>query len=125
MKYVSHRNITVSSLCGRSVEFKKGEPVLCPPQMHDELLAVGIMPVDPMPDEVEGNEPKEPTSPVEREAALYAVFEKLVLRGRREDFTGVGTPHAAVLSKELGWAVINAKERDAAWQKFQLEKVAA
>ena len=123
-KYIAHRNITVSSLCGRSVEFKKGEPTLCPPAMHAELLAMGIMPVDPVEDTPESMS-NEPSVQGEREAALFAMFEKLTLRARREDFTAVGVPHAAVLAKELGWGQLNGKERDAAWAKWSLEKVTA
>lgn len=124
-KYVSHRNITVSSLCGRSVEFKKGEPTLCPPQMHAELLAMGIMPEEAQEDDTTDTGPKEPTVLVEREAAMFEVFEKLTLRARREDFTAVGAPHAAVLAKELGWGQINSKERDALWSKWSLAQTEA
>lgn len=123
-KYIAHRNITVSSLCGRSVEFKKGEPTLCPPAMHAELMAMGIMPVDPVVDTPESVS-NEPTVQGEREAALFAMFEKLSLRARREDFTAVGVPHASVLAKELGWGQLNGKERDTAWAKWNLEKTTA
>lgn len=121
-KYLSHRDITVISLCGRSMEFKKGEPTLAPPQMHAELLAMGIMPVDGI------EEPEVPVGPVEpqlvedREAAMFAAFEKMVLRAHRGDFMASGTPHGAALAKELGWAPIQAKERDAAWAKWNLER---
>lgn len=124
-KYISHRNVTVASLCGRSVEFKKGEPTLCPPQMHEELLARGIMPEEPPEDVVENSAPVEPTGTGERETALFDLFEKLTLRARREDFTAVGVPHAAVIAKELNWGQINAKERDATWDKWKLSKESA
>ena len=123
-KYIAHRNITVASLCGRSVEFKKGEPTLCPPSMHAELMAMGIMPVDPVEDTPDAVS-SEPTTQNEREVALFAAFEKLTLRARREDFTAVGVPHASVLAKELGWGQLNGKERDAAWAKWSLEQVTA
>lgn len=122
-KYISQRNITVASLCGRSVEFKKGEPTLAPPQMHAELLAMGIVPVEGiMDDEPETSEVAEPSVAEDREKALFDVFEKLVLRERREDFMASGTPHSAVLAKELGWKTIHAKERDAVWAKWTLER---
>jgi hypothetical protein len=123
MKYISPRTQTVSSLSGRSVEFIKGEPTECPPQMHAELIARGIVPVDPVdePDEAKTG-PQEPVLPHEREAALFKVFEMLTLRAKREDFTAQGTPHLAVLAKELGWSVA-AKERDPAWSAWTLKQL--
>lgn len=121
MNYIAPRNMTVSSTSGRSVEFVKGEPVFAPPQMHAELIAVGIVPAEEIPEPVVSTS-NEPVVAAEREAALFAAFEAVVLRGKRGDFTGTGVPHAAVLTKELGWSAIDAKERDAAWAKFQAAK---
>lgn len=115
--------MTVSSRSGRSVEFKKGIATYAPDQMHAELIAVGIVPAEEIPEPEDDGGVKEPTIPAEREAAVFAAFEVVVLRGKRGDFSGTGTPHAAVLAKELGWS-IDAKERDALWQKFQADKAA-
>ena len=123
MNYIAPANMIVASVSGRSVEFVKGEPTYCPPQMHAELIARGIIPAEEIP-EVVVDGTVEPTVPHEREAAMFAAFEKLVLRGKRGDFTGTGAPHAAVLAKELDWSAIDGKERDAAWQKFQSSKAA-
>lgn len=120
MNYVAPRKMTVSSTSGRSVSFEKGEPTFAPPQMHADLIAVGIVPTEELP-EPKNDEVREPIEPKEREAALFALFEKLILRGKREEFTGVGLPHLAVMKRELGWEVA-AKERDATWAKFQQEK---
>ena len=121
MNYIAPRKMTVASVSGRSVEFEKGVPTYAPPQMHAELIAVGIVPAEEIP-EVPSAGPVEPTVPAEREAALFTAFEAIVLRGKREDFTAVGVPHNAVLSKELGWSSMSGKERDAAWAKFTLSK---
>ncbi len=123
MNYIAPRNMTVASISGRSVAFKKGEPTYAPPQMHAELIAVGIVPAEEIPEPEETGGVKEPTVPTERQEAVFAVFEKLILRGKRTDFAGTGAPHAAVLSKELGWD-IDGKERDVLWQKFQADKAA-
>ena len=120
MDYIAPRKMTVTSLSGRSVSFEKGVPTYCPAQMHAELIACGVVPAEEIP-EVVTEGPKEPTVPAEREAALFAVFEKMALRGKREDFTAVGVPHNAVLAKELGWSIGN-KEREAMWLKFQQSK---
>lgn len=121
MNYIAPRNMTVSSKSGRSVEFVKGEPTYAPDQMHAELTALGIVPAEEIPEPADDGGVKEPTVPAERQAAVYEAFEKIILRGKRGDFSGTGAPHAAVLSKELGWS-IDGKERDAIWQKFQVDK---
>lgn len=122
-QFVSHYDTTVASLSGRSVEFKKGVPVLVPPQMHAELMAMGIRSADET-DEVDVDAEKskpadtEPSDPAARETAMFAVFETMVLRDRRGDFMASGAPHGNVLAKELGWQPIQAKEREAAWAKW-------
>lgn len=124
MDYIAPRKMTVTSLSGRSVEFEKGVPRYCPPQMHAELISVGIVPAEEIPEPEDDGGVKEPTVSSEREAALFAAFRKITLRAKRNDFTGTGVPHSAVLVKELGWSALDAKERDAAWQKFQTEAAA-
>ena len=121
MDYIAPRNMTVASLSGRSVTFAKGEPTYAPPQMHAELIAVGIVPAEEMPEVKVADGPVEPTVPQEREAAIFVVFEKIALRNERTDFTANGNPHAAVVAKELGWS-LGGKELNAAWQKFMLGK---
>jgi len=122
MNYIAPRKMTVVSKSGRSVEFEKNVPTYCPPQMHAELIAVGVSPAEEIPEPEDDGSPKEPTLPDERNAALFAAFEKVILRGKRGDFAGTGAPHGAVLAKELGWAAIDNKERDLVWQKFQETK---
>jgi hypothetical protein len=119
MKYVSHRNITVASVYGISIELKKGVPTFCSPLMHAELLALGVVPAEDMPEEpdvVPGT--TEPTNPDVRLKELFAAFETMSLRQKRGDFTGNGSPHLAVLTELMGWKV-DTKERDTAWAKFQ------
>lgn len=123
MNYIAPRNMTVSSRSGRSVAFKKGEPTYAPDQMHAELIAVGIVPAEEIPEPEDTGGVKEPTVPSERQAAVFAAFEAVILRGKRGDFAGTGSPHTAVLAKELGWSV-DAKERDMFWQKFQADRAA-
>ena len=120
MDYIAPRKMTVTSVSGRSVNFEKGVPTFCPPQMHAELIAVGVVPAEEIPEVVEEGV-KEPMEPMARQEAIFAVFEKMVLKGKREEFTGVGTPHLAVLKSHLGWEVAS-KERDQMWVKFQQER---
>jgi hypothetical protein len=120
MNYIAPRKMTVSSTSGRSQTFEKNVPTFAPPQMHAELIALGIVPEDDIEEDEGPKGPAEPIIPHEREAALFKVFEAMVLRGKREEFTGVGVPHLAPLASALGWSA--AKERDAAWTKFQQER---
>lgn len=112
--------MTIASLTGLSIELKKGEPKLCPPGMHDELLARGCVPETETPEPEPSVTPTAPTNPADRYAALCVAFEKLSLRNERTDFNAVGFPHAAALAKELGWTC-SGKERDTAWAKWQSE----
>ena len=115
MKYIAPRNMVVSSKNGRSAEFVKGEPTFAPSSMHGELILLGFTTEEPIPP-LDPNEPRV-LNAAERDAALFAVFEKLVLRAHRSDFTASGAPHGAVLAKELGWEV-SGKERDAAYSRW-------
>lgn len=119
MKFVMHRNRTLVSTSGHAVEFVKGEPTHVPPAMYEQVMAAGGIPeeeldLDPKdPDTVE-----EPADPITRQKEIFKAMEKVTLRGKREEFTASGAPHAKVLSVELGWTVQN-KERDQAWTAFQ------
>jgi hypothetical protein len=119
MKFVMHRNRTIVSLSGHAIEFVKGELTHVPPAMYEQVMAAGGVPeteldLDPP---AEG-QVEEPTDPTTRQRALFKAMEKVTLRGKREEFTASGAPHAKVLSNELGWIVGN-KERDAVWTAFQ------
>jgi len=90
--------------------------------MHKDLISAGVVPAQEIPEPVLSDGPGEPVTQDDREKALYEAFEKIILRGRREDFTATGVPHSAVLSQHLGWGSISVKERDAAWVKFNLDR---
>ena len=105
----------VASACSDSVDDLREH------QMHAELIAVGVVPTEDSPEPAVSDGPREPVLPTDRTAAINAAFEKIALRNERTDFTSNGSPHAAVIAKELGWS-IGGKERDLAWQKFSLER---
>jgi hypothetical protein len=111
------RNRTIASTCGISIDFKKGELHLVPPAMYAEVLAAGGVPEDEIPEDEMPPAAPTPEQLLDREAAMMKAFKAIVLRNDRNDFTAGGTPHASVLSRDLGWSV-QAKERDAAWVKF-------
>lgn len=118
MKFVLPRNRTIASTCGISIEFKKGAPHLVPPAMYAEVIAAGGVSEDEIPEDELPKGPMTPADLASREAQMFKAFEAIVLRNDREDFTAGGTPHNTVLGRQLGWSV-QAKERDAAWIKFQ------
>lgn len=120
MKFVFARNRIVTSKFGHVINFEKDVPAHVPPEMYQEVLAVGGTPeedidLDP-PKSSDGKD--EPVDPVAREAALFAAFAAMALRNKREDFTAGGQPHPKALAKELGWSISN-KERDLMWVKFK------
>ena len=92
--------------------------------MHAELIAFGVVPEEELPEPADTGEVKEPLVPTDRQAAIFVAFEKVILRGKRGEFSGTGSPHVAVMSKELGWS-LDAKERDSVWQEFQAREFTA
>lgn len=119
MNFTMNRNFTVASTMGHAVEFVKGVPTHVPPALYAEVQAVGAVPEDEIPEDEKAAKSNEPTDPSARKSALFEVFDKIALRGRREDFTAGGTPTGAVLAAELGWTVA-AKERDMVWAEFKI-----
>ena len=120
MNFVFYRDKVVASTSGHTIGFKKGEPTHVPPDAIKDVIAAGGIPEDEQfdPDaKPESTDPAEPTDPVERQKAIFAAFNAISKRGRREDFTAGGTPHQKALAAELGWP-LQAKERDAAWVDF-------
>lgn len=121
MKFTMHRKRTIASTCGLSIEFEKGVPALVPPAMYAEVIAAGGVPETELPEDEAPEKPTTPDAVAAREKAIFAAFEKITLRNRRNDFTAGGMPHNAVLAQETGWPV-EPKERDAAWLKFTASK---
>lgn len=117
VKFVLHRNLTVPSTMGHTIEFKKGEPTHVPKEMWKDVQAVGAVPED----ELDNDEVKPPViviDPEDRKAMIFAAMKQIVEKGEREAFTGNGSPHAKVISEIAGFA-IDAKERDAMWIEFR------
>lgn len=119
MKFTFGRTRTVASRFGHVITFVKDVPTHVPPEMYQEVLAVGGIPeteIDLDPPKKEG--PQEPVDPTERQAAIFAVYEAMVLRNKREEFTAGGTPHLKAVARHLGWTITD-KERDLSWAAFQ------
>lgn len=119
MKFVLSRDRVISSVMGLSIAFEKGVPQLVPPYMYPEVIAAGGVPESELTEtEAKGSTSTELTDPADRKTAVFALFEKIVLRNVREEFTAGGAPHGTVIAKELGWP-LPAKERDHLWAEFK------
>ena len=121
MKFMMHRNRTVISTCGLSIEFIKGELHHVPAAMYAEVIAVGGVPESEIPEDEMPKGAPTPEQLVDRDKQMQVAFKTIVERGNRDDFTAGGAPHNVVVSRELGWTV-QAKERDAAWIAYQAGK---
>lgn len=121
MRFVLSRNRTISSTCGLSIEFKKGELKLVPPAMYAEVIAAGGVPETELAEDELPPVGVTPEALAEREAAMFKAFQSIATRNAREEFTAGGMPHLAVVAKETAFAV-SAKDRDAAWVKFMAKE---
>lgn len=117
LMFVMHRNMTVASTMGHTIEFKKGEPTHVPRELWKDVQAVGAVPADEM-EEEEIKLPEVALDPEDRKAMIFAAMTQIVEKGERESFTGNGSPHAKVVSEIVGFTV-DAKERDAVWIEFR------
>lgn len=133
-KFISNRDVFVQSVkYGRSYQFKKGVPrddVI--PQMHQDLLNKGILPVDeenqpvdPATHEVakEADGPKillRPEDGEERKAKILEVLRAIVKRNSSADFGAGGMPSPKSVTLALGWKVDN-KDVSEVWKDHKAE----
>lgn len=117
MKFVLHKDKTVTSTSGHTVEFVKGQLTHVPKEMWPAVQAIGAIPESELPEDfVEAK--KHVDDPAERKTALFAAFSTIVAKNDRDDFTGSGTPKAEVIEAITGFKT-DAKERTAAWAEFK------
>lgn len=121
MRFMLNRNRTISSTCGLSIEFKKGELHLVPPSMYEQVIAAGGTPEVELTEEELPPKTATPEALEAREAAMFKAFEAIATRNVREEFTAGGMPHNSVVARETGFAV-SARDRDAAWLKFMAKE---
>lgn len=118
--FVMNRDLTLNSIHGHTIAFKKGETTHVPPVLVKEVVAAGGLPPDG--EQVVLEDPakkdKGPEDADERTLLIFDAFKAILERGNREDFTAGNAPHAKAVTKVLGWDV-SAAERDAAWAEFQ------
>lgn len=118
--FTLNRNYALSTTKGHSVNFKKGEKTWVPNGIVQEAIAIGAQPDEPidiLPPEVE----KVHITDEKRRELFFAVFEKLLLRNQRGDFSANGQPHPKKLEEMLGFEV-GQKEREAMWAQYNAKK---
>ena len=120
MKFVLHKDKTVSGTTGHTIEFKKGELTHVPKEMWGTVQAIGAIPEDELPEDFVPAK-KDAADPIERRTAAFAAFTAIVERNEREDFTGNGTPKAEAVEAITGFKM-DAKERAALWAEFRQEQ---
>lgn len=125
MLFVSNRDIVLHSKKGHSIRFLKGEPQEVPKSIRDEVMAIGILPVEAEDakqvqkdvDAPDPNKPKlAPDDGAERAEAILKVIEAIVENNNPKDFTGGAVPSAASVTAALGWKT-DQKEVGDVWKK--------
>lgn len=111
MKFTLNRTKTVASTTGHAVAFEKDVPTFVPTIMHKEVMAIGAVPEEDIPEPTIDLRDKTPQNPDERASEIKGAIEALTLRNKREDFTAGGAAHLKSLAEYLGWTP-SAKERD-------------
>jgi len=114
MKFVMPRDITIPSIFGHSVEFKKGVPTHVPPKLWPEAMAADGVAEDT---ELVLEAEKEQTA-AERLKQIFMAYEEIMKRGEPNDLAKGGEPHARVVSGLVGFSV-SVAERDSSWAAFQ------
>lgn len=117
MNFVLNSDRVYASTLGHAIAFKKGELTHVPPALYQEVIGIGAVPEEDLPEQPQSSVTV-PEEPHLREAAMNAVFEKLVLANKSGDFTAGGQPKDKVMERELGWSV-DGPELSAAWKKFK------
>lgn len=118
MKFVLHRNFTLSTVFGHTIQFTKGEPVMVPSDCYAAVIAIGAIPESDLPEAPAGN-PNEPADPAERKAKIMSAFESIAAANKRDSFGANGTPKIDAVFEYAGFRP-DPRERDALWQEFRI-----
>lgn len=125
MEFISNRDIVVrSSKTGHAIKFEKNIPQGAPKSMYDELVAIGILPVEESDVKIVQKQIEEKEKPVvlapedgaERAEKILEVIEAMFKRNDPADFTGGGEPAAKAIQAVLGWRVDQTEVRGI-WKK--------
>lgn len=119
--FTLHRNFTLRTTKGFTINFVKGEPVWVPPMCVPDAVAIGAVSDEAVDVLGEEAKPVVQLSPDERKGKLFHAFDVLLARNERGDFTASGLPHNRKLEELCGFDITN-KERDAAWMEFTLAR---
>lgn len=120
--FTLHRNYTLSSTKGHIVNFKKDARTWVPAALVQEALSIGAKPEE----DIEKLLPQEKQEAqivpdAKRKEAMFAAFEKIVLRNARGDFLASGQPHPRKLLELTGFET-SEKERQVMWEQYNQMK---
>lgn len=119
MEFVLHRDMLLATRQGHTIEFKKGEPTHVPPECYKEVIAVGGVPSEEIPEPPRNS--NEPADPEARKAKIFEAFTTLIERNERGSFTATGIPKSDSLTDILGFRV-DVNERDELWTEYKTPK---
>lgn len=118
MLFTSPRDITIASLSGHAIEFKKGVPTHVPRECWKDVQAQGCVPEEAAAmDEKKAVVNEDENDPVYRKEQIMAAFAAMKNDNKREDFAASGVPNVKKLSQRVGFNV-DSKERDSFWPEF-------
>lgn len=128
MKYANPLKKTrvIASTKGHAVEFPGRAAdgtvtfVHVPHAIEQEVIAAGLQPESEAEEREEVAAPKRPESAEAIKDVVYQVFDILVGKSEREDFSGNGMPKPEAVNKLLGWPISKNEIRDL-WTAYQAE----
>lgn len=122
--FTLNRNFTIHSKFGHDVRFLKDTPVLVPPLLIEEVLAIGAVAADGAAGVAEVETPKQPEmTDQDRGKTILAAVELIAEGNVRTDFTAGGTPTAKAVGRVTGFEVFT-REVNVAWQEFHDKQAA-
>lgn len=123
MKLVMNRDVTVSSVSGHAISFKKDEPTYVPATIVSECMAKGAIPADgekvPTPAEKKKDVP--PPMGQERIDLVEMAFDEMVAKNVRGSFSATGVPKVDHLRKLLDFPV-DGNEIKALWKEYKAKQ---
>ncbi len=118
MNFTMPYDKVVPTKSGHTIEFVAGVPTHVPKECYREVQQAGAVPENAIAMKPVANaDTVVVDDPQERRTRVFAGFTALVEANKRGDFGANNVPHAAVVSKAVGFDV-DPKERDALWIEF-------
>lgn len=127
MAYFTMKRRFVITALGHSIGFEPDVKRWVPPELHQEAMKYGAIPVDVDEDLGMPEMPVKPVIPTgtDRETALIRGCAFLKEKNRTSDFGANGLPKVKALQNASGIDDATARERDDAWKTMMLAEATA